>query len=154
MHGTCNTAANRVEEIGAAHFDQEQQRGEPRCGMPLDEIHRSCGTTVHPRVGASGPPGNLGLLTSEPSLRPSVPHASRCIRAAAARCVVTVLTAHKVLISSAVALFVLYAGRELRNYANGDSSALLRSGVSGVAAVGLAIYLRWVWVHRPGDRSP
>ena len=64
---------------------------------------------------------------------------------------VTVLTAHKILISSAVALFVLYAGWELRNVANGDESALLRSGASGVAAVGLAIYLRWVWIHRPSD---
>lgn len=64
----------------------------------------------------------------------------------------TILTAHKVLISSAVALFVLYAGWELRNYTNGDSSALFRSGVSGLAAVGLAIYLRWVWIHRPGAR--
>ena len=63
----------------------------------------------------------------------------------------TVLTAHKILISSAVALFVLYAGWELRNFVNGDESALLRSVASGVAALGLAIYLRWVWIHRPGD---
>ena len=65
----------------------------------------------------------------------------------------TVLTAHKILISSAVALFVLYAGWELRNFSNGDTSALLRSGASGLAAIGLAIYLRWVWTHRPGDAS-
>ena len=64
---------------------------------------------------------------------------------------VTVLTAHKILISSAVALFVLYAGWELQNYLQGDGSALLRSGASGLVAVGLAIYLRWVWIHRPGD---
>jgi hypothetical protein len=61
----------------------------------------------------------------------------------------TLLTAHKILIASAVALFVLYAGLEVRNYANGDPAALLRSIVSAVAAIGLAIYLRWVWVHRP-----
>jgi len=64
---------------------------------------------------------------------------------------VTVLTAHKILISSAVALFVLYSGWEFENYLHGDGSALLRSGASGVAAIGLAIYLRWVWIHRPGD---
>lgn len=63
----------------------------------------------------------------------------------------TLLTAHKILISSAVALFVLYAALELRNYRNGDPTALRRSLASGVAAVGLAIYLRWVWVHRPSD---
>jgi hypothetical protein len=63
----------------------------------------------------------------------------------------TLLTAHKILIASAVALFVLYAASELRNYANGDTSALLRSAMSGAAAIGLAIYLRWVWIRRPSE---
>lgn len=62
----------------------------------------------------------------------------------------TLLTAHKILIASAVALFVLYAASELRNYAHGDSTALLRSIVSALAALALAIYLRWVWIRRPG----
>ena len=61
----------------------------------------------------------------------------------------TVLTAHKILISSAVVLFVLYAVFELRNYGDGDPSALWRALISAAAAVALAIYLRWVWVHRP-----
>jgi len=61
---------------------------------------------------------------------------------------VTVLTAHKILISSAVALFLLYAGCELHNFVDGDASALLRSGAAGLAAIGLAIYLRWVWIRR------
>ena len=61
----------------------------------------------------------------------------------------TLLTAHKILISSAVALFIVYALVELRNYANGDGGAALRSALSAVGAVGLAVYLRWVWVHRP-----
>jgi hypothetical protein len=64
----------------------------------------------------------------------------------------TLLTAHKIFISSAVALFVLCAGWELRHFAAGDDSALLRSGLSAGAAVGLAIYLRWVWIRRPGAR--
>jgi len=64
---------------------------------------------------------------------------------------VSVLTAHKILISTAVAFFLLYAAWELRRYGNGDPSALLRSALSGIAALGLAIYLRWVWVHRPGE---
>jgi hypothetical protein len=67
---------------------------------------------------------------------------------------VTLLTAHKILISSAVLLFLVYAGWELRHYAAGDASALLRSALSALAAMGLAVYLRWVWIHRPGDRSP
>jgi hypothetical protein len=66
---------------------------------------------------------------------------------------VTVLTAHKILISSAVALFALCAGWELRHFTNGDEAALLHSGLSAAAAVGLAIYLRWVWIHRPGDAT-
>ena len=61
----------------------------------------------------------------------------------------SLLTAHKILISSAVAMFVVYSAWELRNYSNGDASALLRSILGGVAAGGLALYLRWVWVHRP-----
>ncbi|HXQ21770.1 MAG TPA: hypothetical protein VN812_08850 [Candidatus Acidoferrales bacterium] len=65
----------------------------------------------------------------------------------------TLLTAHKILIASAVALFVAYGGWELQNYTNGDSSALLRSFLSVAAAVGLAIYLRWVWLHRPSETT-
>ena len=57
----------------------------------------------------------------------------------------TLLTAHKILIASAVALFVFYGASELRNYANGDASGLLRAVASGGVAVGLAVYLRWVW---------
>jgi len=67
---------------------------------------------------------------------------------------VTLLTAHKILISSAVALFVLYALSEVRNYLHGDPGALPRSGLSAAAAVGLAVYLRWVWVHRPSATPP
>ena len=76
-----------------------------------------------------------------------------CRRRCIGQRVVTLLTAHKILISSAVVMFVLYAASELRNYINGDPAALLRCLVSGVVAVGLAIYLRWVWVHRPSDTS-
>jgi hypothetical protein len=64
---------------------------------------------------------------------------------------VTVLTAHKILIASAVALFFGYAGWEWRHYTAGDASAWVRSLISAVAAVALAIYLRWVWVRRPSE---
>jgi NADH:ubiquinone oxidoreductase subunit K len=64
---------------------------------------------------------------------------------------VTVLTAHKILITSAVAMFLVYSARELHNYTSGDASALLRSIAAGIAAVGLAVYLRWVWIRRPSD---
>ncbi len=63
----------------------------------------------------------------------------------------TVLTAHKILITSAVMMFVLYSAWELHNYTGGDAPALLRSLLAGAAAIGLALYLRWVWIHRPGD---
>ena len=65
----------------------------------------------------------------------------------------TVLTAHKILISSAIVMFLLYAVFELHNYVNDDPSALLRSILSATTALGLAVYLRWVWVHRPGDST-
>ncbi len=63
----------------------------------------------------------------------------------------TLLTAHKILMVSAIALFVLYAFWELRNYTNGDAHAALRSVLSGIGAVGLAVYLRRVWIRRPSD---
>jgi len=66
----------------------------------------------------------------------------------------TLLTAHKILISSAIALFAGYCFWELRNFSAGDSSALLRSGLAAAGTVGLAFYLRWVWLHRPSDPAP
>ena len=59
---------------------------------------------------------------------------------------VTILTAHKILISSAVALFLGYAVWELlRSPDPAGPGALVRSGLSLAAAVGLAIYLRVVF---------
>ncbi len=63
----------------------------------------------------------------------------------------TLLTAHKILISSAVALFALYSLWELRNYAASDGGTLLRSLGSAAGAAGLALYLRWVWRRKPGE---
>lgn len=59
---------------------------------------------------------------------------------------VAVLTAHKILIASAVALFLGYGIWELLGYPDpGGSAALLRSGLSGMAAVGLGLYLRFLF---------
>jgi len=59
---------------------------------------------------------------------------------------VTILTAHKILIASAVALFLGYAVWELLRYPDpGGPAALVRSGLSLAAAVGLAIYLRVIF---------
>jgi hypothetical protein len=57
---------------------------------------------------------------------------------------VTVYTAHKILISSAIALFVFYAGWEARHAVAGDPGAWLRAGASAIGAAGFAIYLRSV----------
>jgi hypothetical protein len=57
---------------------------------------------------------------------------------------VTVYTAHKILISSAIALFVFYAGWEARHAIAGDGQAWLRAGASAIGAVGFAVYLRSV----------
>lgn|GEM_PF-2196301 len=70
----------------------------------------------------------------------------------------TILTAHKILIASAVALFLGYAVWELLRYPDpGGPAALVRSGLSAAAAIGLGIYLRAVfrrggWLHR--GRNP
>jgi hypothetical protein len=53
------------------------------------------------------------------------------------------LTAHKILISSAVAFFVFFAGWEFRNYSNnGDSWGVWRSALYFIVALGFAVYLK------------
>jgi hypothetical protein len=57
---------------------------------------------------------------------------------------VSVTTAHKILISAAVLLFFGYALWELRQYSRlGEVSALLRSAASLLGAVGFGVYLRF-----------
>jgi hypothetical protein len=56
---------------------------------------------------------------------------------------VSVITAHKILISAAVLFFFGYALWELRQYVRfGEVGALLRSAGSLLGAVGFAVYLR------------
>lgn len=62
----------------------------------------------------------------------------------------SLLTAHKILIGTAVALFTGYAVSELRQHLSGDSAALLPALLSALAAAALTVYLRWVWIRRPG----
>ena len=56
----------------------------------------------------------------------------------------TLFTAHKILISSAVALFVFYGAIEARAAIRGVEDAWLRAAASAAAAIGLAAYLRTV----------
>jgi hypothetical protein len=65
---------------------------------------------------------------------------------------VTLLTAHKILISSAIIMFMVYAAREYQQFADGDVDSLIRGILAAAVAAGLAFYLRWVWIHRPGAR--
>ena len=59
------------------------------------------------------------------------------------RCVVSVTTAHKILISVAVLFFFWYALWELRQYYRlGEVGALLRGVGSLIGAVGFGVYLR------------
>ena len=56
---------------------------------------------------------------------------------------VSVLTAHKILIGSAVAMFLGYGIWEFLRYPDpGGIGALLRGSLSAAAAVGLGVYLR------------
>ena len=53
------------------------------------------------------------------------------------------LTAHKILISSAVVFFIFFAFWEFGNYSKGaDSWAAWRSGLYLVIAVGFGVYLK------------
>ena len=56
---------------------------------------------------------------------------------------VKLLTAHKILISSAVIFFIFFALWELRNYSNsGDSWAIFRSLLYLLVSLGFGIYLK------------
>lgn len=58
------------------------------------------------------------------------------------------ITAHKVLIGSAVALFVFFGLFELHSYASSGNLGELASGIGGlVAALGFAVYLRTVYAR-------
>ena len=58
----------------------------------------------------------------------------------------SLLTAHKILIASAIALFFLYAGWEVDNFVgSGDGWALPRAVAAAIAAIGFGVYLRSVW---------
>ena len=52
------------------------------------------------------------------------------------------MTAHKILISTAVVFFVIFAFWEFRNFGNGDGWALFRSGLYLFVAVGFGLYLK------------
>jgi hypothetical protein len=59
------------------------------------------------------------------------------------RCVVSVTTAHKILISVAVLFFFGYALWEFRQYSRiGEVGALLRGIASLIGTVGFGVYLR------------
>ena len=56
----------------------------------------------------------------------------------------SIVTAHKILITAAIILFLLYAVWEIRGYPDpGGVWALLRGIISAVAACGLGVYLRY-----------
>jgi len=53
------------------------------------------------------------------------------------------LTVHRILIASGIAVCLLYAGREVANYTEAHSAfSLLRAALSVAAAAALALYLR------------
>ena len=64
------------------------------------------------------------------------------------------LTAHKILISSAIVMFVVYGFIQLGHYLEGDTSALWQVLFAFASTVGLSLYLRWVWSRRPGSARP
>jgi len=55
---------------------------------------------------------------------------------------VTLMTAHKILIASAIVFFLVYAVWELFNARAGGVWALVRGGVSVGVSVGFLIYFR------------
>ena len=65
------------------------------------------------------------------------------------------ITAHKILIGSAVAFFLFFAVFELRSYAGSGNSTDLLGGIFGLAvAIGFAVYLRSVFAKARRDQGP
>ncbi len=54
------------------------------------------------------------------------------------------ITAHRVLIGAAMLLFVFYGLRDAGTALGGDGLAFFESAFYFAAAIGLAIYLRWI----------
>lgn len=52
------------------------------------------------------------------------------------------LTAHKILITTAVIFFGFFSAWEYRNYSAGDASAAWRCGLYLIVAAGFAVYLK------------
>jgi hypothetical protein len=59
------------------------------------------------------------------------------------------LTAHKLLISTAVAFFLFYAGWEARQAGTGAPAATWRALASAAGALALAVYLAGIWRRQP-----
>lgn len=56
----------------------------------------------------------------------------------------SIITAHKILITTAIIFFAFYAVWEIRTYPQpGGTGALFRSILSALAACGLGVYLRY-----------
>jgi hypothetical protein len=62
---------------------------------------------------------------------------------------VTLLTAHRILISTAVVFFLFYAGWEARQALADTPGAAWRALASVAGALALALYLAGVWRKRP-----
>lgn len=62
----------------------------------------------------------------------------------------SLITAHRILIVAAIAMFGIYGLVELRGYTHsGEGSALVRAGLSFIAVIGWALYLRTVKKRSP-----
>jgi hypothetical protein len=61
----------------------------------------------------------------------------------------SVTTAHKILIATAIGFFLIYALWELAQYTQGEEQALAWSAAGTTAAIGLAIYL-WRFIRSLG----
>ena len=65
------------------------------------------------------------------------------------------LTAHKILIASAVFFFAFFAFIEIRNFASTGGLLNLATGVAGLAiAIGFGLYLRTVFARQRREDSP
>lgn len=67
----------------------------------------------------------------------------------------TLLTAHKILILTAVLFFAFYGSWELSSFsATGAPGAALRSLLAFLVTIGFALYLRAIWTKSGKPRPP
>jgi hypothetical protein len=125
----CSSSPSSVLACGEEAFARSPRRESEHFSAPL--------TLPAKRAAEHCIPGCS--VASPTSIEPGQGYCDHTLR----RSVLRLLTVHRILIASGIAVCLLYAGREIANYTHTHSAApLLHAALSVAAAAALALYLR------------